>query len=166
MVTSTHRKRRLDPALVVASLTIAAFIVLIVLGFSAAVTGRDALRLPEAIQSIDPGDGDRVLRQTRIFVDLVTGYEAVLLIDGIEIPTVRIDQLTAADGTAPQPGEQVVLPPVSIYDPGNATIVFQPTAGAPVESLTQGTHEATVIYWRADESRDRARQFTWTFRVD
>lgn len=165
-MTTTPRTRRLDPALAVASVTIAAFVVLIVFGFRAAVTGRDAMQLPDAIESIDPGDGDRVLRQTRLFVDLVTGYEAVLVVNGIEIPTVRIDALSAADGTAPQPGEQVVLPPVSIYDPGNATIVFQPTEGAPVESLAQGSHEATVIYWRADESRERARQFTWSFRVD
>lgn len=162
----TPRKRRLDPKTAVASVVIAAFVVLIVVGFSAAVTGRDAMRLPEAIQSIDPGDGDRVLRQTRVFVDLVTGYEAVLIVNGIEIPTVRIDELSAADGTAPLPGEQVVLPPVAIYDPGNATIVFQPAPGAPVESLSQGIHEATVIYWRVDESRERARQFSWSFRVD
>lgn len=165
-MTSSPRRRRVDPAMAVASLVIAAFLVLIVLGFSAAVTGRDSMRLPDAIESIDPGDGDRVLRQTRIFVDLVTGYEAVLVVNGLEIPVVRIDELSAADGTAPEPGEQVVLPPVAIYDPGNATIVFQPTEGAPIESLAQGPHEATVIFWRADEGRQRAQQYSWTFRVD
>lgn len=150
----------------VASAVIAGLLVLIVLGFNAAVTGRDAMSLPDAIESIDPGDGDRVLRQTRLFVDFVTGYEGVLVLNGVEIPVVRIDELTAADGTAPQPGEQVVLPPVAIYDPGNSTLVFQPTEGAPIESLSQGPHEATVVYWRSEDGRERARQFTWDFRVD
>jgi hypothetical protein len=164
--TGTARTRRVDPALAVASLLIAGLLVLIVLGFNAAVTGRDAMNLPEAIESIDPGDGDRVLRQTRLFVDFATGYEGTMLVNGVEIPVVRIDELTAADGTAPQPGEQVVLPPVAIYDPGNATLVFQPTEGAPIESLSQGTHEVTVVYWRIEDGRERSRQFSWTFRVD
>jgi len=165
-VTSSPRKRRVDPALAVASLVIAAFLVLIVMGFSAAVTGRDSMNLPDAIESIDPGDGDRVLRQTRIFVDLATGYEAVLVVNGIELPVVRIDELSAADGTAPEPGEQVVLPPVAIYDPGNATIAFQPTEGAPIEALAQGSQEATVVFWRIEDGRQRSQQYTWTFRVD
>jgi hypothetical protein len=162
---SSRTRRRVDSRLAFISLAIAACLVMIGFGFSAAVTGRDAQQLPDAIESIDPGSGDRVLRQTRIFVDLVTGYEAVLVVDGIELPTVRIDQLTGPDGRAPEPGEQVVLPPVAIYDPGNATIAFQPVDGAPIEEFVEGLHEVTVVYWRSVESRERSRQYSWSFRV-
>lgn len=162
---SSRSRRRPDWRLALISLAIAACLVLIGFGFSAAVTGRDAQQLPDAIESIDPGDGDRVLRQTRILVDLVTGYEAVLIVDGVELPTVRIDQLTGPDGRAPEPGEQVVLPPVAIYDPGNATIGFQPVPGALIEEFAEGLHEATVVYWRSVEGRERSRQYSWTFRV-
>lgn len=159
------KHRRVDKATALASVLIGVFLAVIVVGFRSAVTGDDQMRLPEAIVAIEPGDGHRVLRQTRIFVDFAAGYQGVLFVNGVEIPVVRIDQLTAADGTAPQPGEQVVLPPVAIYDPGNASIVFQPQRGAAVESLRQGPHDVTVLYWRVTEGRDRSQQYSWSFQV-
>jgi hypothetical protein len=144
---------------------IGVFLAIIVVGFRSAVTGDESMRLPEAILTIEPGDGHRVLRQTRIFVDFAPGYRGVLFVNGVEIPVVRIDELTAADGTAPQPGEQVVLPPVAIYDPGNASLVFQPQRGAVVESLRQGPHDVTVLYWRVTESKDQSQQYSWSFQV-
>lgn len=151
--------------LLVISFGLAAGMVLIVLGLSAAITGREALNLPDEIEAINPVDGDRVLRQTRVIVDFVPGYEAVLVINGIELPTVRLDELTTVEGAQPAPGEQVVIPPVAVYDPGNASIGFQPTQGALIEEFSQGLHRATVIYWKVDEGRERARQYSWTFSV-
>lgn len=159
------RARRVNLPLLLVSLGMSAGIVLIVIGLSAAVTGRDSLRLPDEIEAINPVDGDRVLRQTRVIVDFVPGYEAVLVINGIELPTVRLDELTTVEGMQPAPGEQVVIPPVAVYDPGNASIGFQPTRGALIEEFSQGLHRATVIYWRIEEGRERARQYSWTFSV-
>ncbi len=63
------------------------------------------------------------------------------------------------------PGQQVTLPPTTIYEQGNATLTFVPTEGAQIESFTQGTHTATVIYWKLTESRQRSQSYTWTFSV-
>jgi uncharacterized protein YjeT (DUF2065 family) len=49
------------PALL-ASVGIALGIVLVVAGLSAAVTGRDALRLPEQIERLSPADNEKVLK--------------------------------------------------------------------------------------------------------
>lgn len=137
---------------------------LIGLGFSAAQTGREAQRLPAVIASINPGPGDSVLRQSQIIVKFVGAYDAVLTIDGIELPVTRLDELTSAGGLLPD-GAQIDLPPTAIYDPGNFVISFLPQEGAVIEELTQGEHRATVLYWRIDQSRDKARSFSWTFEV-
>jgi hypothetical protein len=138
---------------------------LVVLGVRASRTGRDATNLPEAIEQISPADGDRVLRQSQIIVDFAPGYEAELLVDGILLPTTRLDELTSG-GAAPAPGAQVELPPTAVWDPGNATISFQPQVGAVIEELAQGEHVGVVRYWRATDDRPRVRSYTWRFRTD
>ena len=83
---------RLDPQqrrLLVCSLVIAGGIVMIILGFMSSVTGRKALALPATIENIDPVRGAvRVPAQTEVFVDLLSGYTGVLVIDGVELRTV------------------------------------------------------------------------------
>lgn len=135
---------------------------LIGLGFSAAQTGREAQRLPAVITSINPGPGDSVLRQSQIIVKFDGAYDAVLSVDGIELPVTRLDELTSAGGLLPD-GAQIDLPPTAIYDPGNFVISFLPQEGAVIEELGQGEHRATVLYWRIDQTRDKARSFSWTF---
>ncbi|MEI6744081.1 MAG: hypothetical protein WCL35_09960, partial [bacterium] len=129
-----------------ASIGIALGILLVIAGLGAAVTGRDALRLPEQIERLSPADNEKVLRQSEIMIDFVAGYEAVLIIDGVEIPTTRIDELTE-NGKQPRPGEQLEIPPTAIYDPGNYTLGYLPQEGGPITELKQGTHQATVLFW-------------------
>jgi hypothetical protein len=160
-------RRRLDRGLLLASFVIACGVVLIVYGFLAAVTGDDGIDRPEAIESIQPVENAvQVLRQERIVVDLQFGYEARLEVDGIELPTTVIGQsdVDPARQTAP-PGQQVDLPPTAIFDPGNAVISFQPVEGAPVESFSQGRHEARVVFWRIQDGPDTARSYSWSFDV-
>ena len=120
------------PALL-ASMGIALGIVLVIAGLGAAVTGRDALKLPEQIERLSPADNEKVLRQSEIMIDFVAGFEAVLIIDGIEIPTTRIDELTE-NSKQPRPGEQLEIPPTAIYDPGNYTLGYLPQEGGPIPS--------------------------------
>ena len=107
--------------------------------------------------------------QTEVFVDLLAGYTGVLVIDGIELKTVDPNDLNGQtdSSTAVQavPGQQVSLPATTIYERGNATLTFVPTKGARIESFTQGTHTATVIFWKILESRARSQSYTWTFSV-
>ena len=59
----------------------------------------------------------------------------------------------------------MTLPPATIYEPGNATLTFTPSAGAPVEEFAEGHHEATVVFWRIDDGPARARSYSWSFNT-
>jgi hypothetical protein len=98
-------------------------------------------------------------------VDFIEGYEAALILDGVELPTTRLDELSA-NGVQPKPNEQVTLPATAIYDPGNFTISYLPQEGGLVEELRQGDHEATVLFWKILDGRDKAVSYTWQFSVD
>lgn len=153
-------RRRFEPKLFLASLGIAAGLVLIVWGVSVSVTGDEAQNLPDAIESINPvRDAAQVPSQTEVFVDLREGYEASLAIDDIPLDTIRLDEVAVPDG------QQAPTPLAAVFEPGNVTIRFTPTAGAPVEEFTPGTHTATVIYWKAVDGPAHARSFTWTFQT-
>jgi hypothetical protein len=152
------------PALL-ASVGIAFGIVLVVTGLNVAVTGRDALNLPEQIEKLSPANNEKVLRQSEIMIDFVAGFEAVLIIDGLEIPTTRLDELSE-NGKQPKPGEQVEIPPTAIYDPGNYTLSYLPQEGGPITELKQGDHQATVLFWKAPNTREKATSYSWKFSVD
>jgi hypothetical protein len=153
------QKRRL----LACSLVIAGGIVMVILGFQSSITGRKALALPPTIENIDPVRGAvRVPAQTEVFVDLLPGYTGVLVIDNVELPTVDQSDLANANQV---PGQQVSLPPATIYEKGNATLTFVPSKGAAIESFAQGSHTATVIFWKVLESRQRSQSYTWTFSV-
>jgi hypothetical protein len=154
------RSKRLDWKLLLASLGIAAGVVLAVLGVMSSVTGREEQRLPDAIEAIDPIRGaTQVPQQTAVFVDLQPGYFGELTIDRVPIETVSLDEVPLAE-----PGQQVTIPPVTVYEPGNATLSFTPIEGAAIEEFTTGLHTASVTYWPIVEP-DKARTYTWTFYV-
>ena len=157
--------KKFDLKLLLASTGIALGLVMMVIGLNTGLTGRDASGLPDAIENISPGNNERVLRQSEVIVDFTEGYQATLYIDDIELPTTRLDELSD-NGATPQPGAQVVIPPTAIYDPGNYTISFLPQKGAPIETLTQGTHTATVLYWKLTDGPEKSRSFTWEFKAD
>lgn len=134
-----------------------------VLGVNAGTTGRDALGYPDEIVDISPAPNDRqVLSQTEIIVDLADGYEAVLVLDGIELPVTRLEDVA---GLGVEPGQQVELPPTAIYDQGNSLIRFAPREGAPVERYGVGVHDAKVIFWKIELGRNSARSYSWSFEV-
>ena len=146
------------------SVVIASGLVLVGWGVSSSVTGREALDLPDKIESIDPIRGSvRVPAQSKVFVDLLPGYTGVLVVDGLEIETVSLDEVNG-DVNAPR-GRQVTLPNTTIYEPGNATLTFTPAEGAPIEEFTQGRHQVTVVYWKIIDGRSAARSYSWEFNV-
>ncbi len=159
-------KRRFDRGLFVASLVIACGLILIIFGFTSAITGSDGIDRPEAIESVQPVENAvQVLQQDQIIVDLVAGYEARLVLDGVELPTTVIGQSDVDPDVQAQPGQQIDLPTTAVFDPGNAVISFQPVEGALIETLTQGKHEATVYFWKVEEGPDQASTYSWTFEV-
>jgi len=145
------------------SLVASVGLLLIVLGFMGGTTGRDVLGYPDAVISVSPAPNDRqVLSQTEISVDLADGYEAVLVLDGLELPTSRLEDVA---GGLPEPGEQLELPPTAIYDQGNSLIRFEPQDGALVERYWQGVHDVQVIFWKIEDGRGTARSYSWSFEV-
>ena len=104
-----------------------------------------------------------MLSQTRVFVDLESGYTGVLVIDGVELPT-STSTTSAAQFNA-EPGQQIDLPATTIFEPGNATLTFMPSDDALINEFDSGLHRAQVIYWKVDEGRQRPRSYTWTFTV-
>ncbi|MFP5488244.1 MAG: hypothetical protein ACLGHQ_08065 [Acidimicrobiia bacterium] len=154
---------RVDKTLLAVAVVVAIGLTFVVRGVLVGVTGDERAALPDELEEIDPVPGAvRVLAQTSVFVDLQTGYTGRLVIDGVEIETIGIDELANADL---EPGQQVSVPPVTIYEPGNATLTFTPAAGAPIEEFGEGIHEATVIYWRIEDGPERSRSYTWTFNT-
>lgn len=164
---STDRpKRRLDRGLLIASLAIASGLVLVIFGLTTALTGNDGIDRPDAIESLQPVENAvQVLQQERVVVDLAAGYEARLVIDGVELPTTIIGQSDVDPFEQAEPGQQVDLPTTAVFDPGNAVISFQPVDGALIESFDQGLHEARVIYWRIEDGPEQARSYRWEFNV-
>lgn len=159
-------KRRFDRGLLIASLVIAFGLVLVIFALTTALTGDDGIDRPEAIESVQPVENAvQVLQQERVVVDLLPGYEARLVIDGIELPTTVIGQSDVDPFEQPAPGQQVDLPTTAVFDPGNAVISFQPVEGALIESFTQGIHEVRVIYWRIEEGPEQALSYRWEFNV-
>lgn len=158
-----RRRRRIDVRLLICSLLIAAGVVAVAIGISASVTGRQRQGLPAAVEGVTPVNlSEAVPAQTSIIVDLESGYTGELTIDGVAIETVDLGDLGVL---TPEPGQQVTLPKVTIFEPGNATLTFQPTEGAAVEELRQGAHRATVRYWPIAEGRQAARVYGWSFTV-
>jgi hypothetical protein len=155
-----QRTRRDTVRMVLVSLGFAFGIMLIIWGVTGSVTGRDAIGLPDDITSVSPSPNDQqVLNQTEIYVDLEPNFEAALTVDGIMLDTTRLGEAVA------EPGRQIELPPTAVYDPGNASIRFQPQTGAAIESWSRGTHVVTVEFWNVEVGREGAKRFTWSFTV-
>lgn len=129
---------------------------------SLAVTGDEGAHLPDQIERIEPVSGaTQTPAQTSVFVDLVSGYEGVLVIDGLELETVNLNDLR--DPT--KPGQQITVPPTTVYESGNATLTFDPSPESTITTFTQGRHVVQVIYWETVEGRGSARSYSWSFEV-
>jgi hypothetical protein len=154
--------RKVDKRLVICSFLIAAGMVIVVLGVLSGITGKAAENLPASIEEVQPSVGaTNVPNQSRIFVDLESGYTGELIVDGLPLETISEDQLRDV-----APGAQANKEAfTTVFAEGNATLTFQPKDGAPIETLTEGLHEVSVVYWPLVQGRDAARTFTWRFTV-
>lgn len=162
---ASPRRRRLDVGLLIASFVIASGVALIAWGVTSAITGSDGIDRPDAIEQLSPVENaQQVFQQEQIVVDLQFGYEAVLIVDGIELPTERIGEFSG-DLTPENAGQQVSMPPTAVFDPGNSIISFRPTDDALIESFAEGRHQAQVIFWKTEEGRESARSYRWSFEV-
>jgi hypothetical protein len=158
-------RRRLDRGLLTACFVIACGLAAIVWGVGSAITGGDGIDRPSAIESLSPVENaQQVVQQEQIVVDLEFGYEAVLVVDGIELPTTRIGEFRG--DLTPEAGQQISIPPTAVFDPGNSRIEFRPSDDAPITSYAEGRHQVQVIYWPIEDGRENgARSYRWSFDV-
>lgn len=117
-----------------------AFALVVVFAVIWAPGGRE-FRLPVAVESISPGNGETVLRQIELRVDMQFGYAIELFIDGVQIPA---DEISFTEAT----GRYVWVP-------------------GPAKALTEwslGTHSIGITYERTSGRID-VGQVSWIFRV-
>ena len=126
-------------------------------------SAEDRAKLPDTIEEIEPyPEAVQVLSQSRVFVDLESGYTGVLVIDGVELPTIDIDDVN--EQFEAQPGQQIQLPSTTIFEPGNFTLTFTPSKDTLVKKFDTGLHRTQVI-WKIIEGRQRPLTYSWTFTV-
>ncbi len=157
------------------SMVVAAGLVGIIAGLVISSSRSTTSGLPAAIEGIRPARGAQAVpAQTDVFVDLADGYTGVLTIDGVELTTFDLSTQTELGSVssipatlpAPEPGSQAVLPKgVTYFDPGNATLTYAPTPGAPVEKFDARQHLVVVRYWKVVDGPSSAHTFAWQFTV-
>jgi hypothetical protein len=151
---------RLDRRTLLVALPLAFGLALVIGGFIAAQGSSDPARLENpAIEQRYPDDGALILRQSEVGVDLADGYTGELKIDGITLPTERVEALAG-----PVAG---TVPPILVarFDPSVNTLLFLPQDGAPIEEFEAGDHTIVLTYWPEVDGRQAAKQLSWTFRV-
>jgi hypothetical protein len=126
----------------------------IVYGFASAQTGNDCITDKESIERIEPGCGDRILRQSEVGADLKAGLRGSLNIDGVDIPTFDVNTGTPSDADRLK----------AQYDQGTGTILFSPRPGGQIEEFTAGQHTIVVTYGPLDQP-DTRQSFSWIFYV-
>lgn len=130
---------------------------------AAAVVALAALLIGYAVVGLDEGGDDPVLRggdqaivenliprrnaqvpqQDSVGIDLAAGYDAALIVNGVEIPR---DELT-------------LTPQIGLVE-------FRPTPDTAVDSLETGRNCVTAVVWKLSDGRGvNDRTVPWCFEV-
>jgi hypothetical protein len=97
----------------------------------------------EYVEALIPSRDSQVPQQSRVGIDLVTGWTGVLVVNGTEVPE---DELN-------------VTPELGLVE-------FVPADGRTVEQLEGGRNCVTAIVWPLSEGRaEGARNVQWCFEV-
>lgn len=95
------------------------------------------------VEALLPPEGSQVLQQATVGIDLVSGWQGTLRLDGVDIP----------EDQAP-------------YDPALSRIEFTPGPGKILESLTPGRRCAQALVWQSSVGRENGeRTVAWCFEV-
>lgn len=117
-----------------------AFALVIMFAVVWAPGGRE-FRLPAAVESISPGNGETVLRRIDLRIDMQVGYTIELFIDRVLVPA---DEISFTEATG-------------LY-------VWVPGPGRTFDEWTLGTHTVGITYERVSGRVD-AGQVSWAFRA-
>lgn len=92
------------------------------------------------IESITPANGDKTLQNGQLKVDLLTGWDARLTIDGVPIPDDELSKVAPL-----------------------GTITFQPGPGKALESFPAGQNCVVMTYWQIATGPDNSFTKSWCF---
>lgn len=95
-----------------------------------------------AIEQLIPRRDDKILQQEPIGIDLASGYEAQLALNGIPIPDDEVDSTEGLD-----------------------IIQFVPGPGKSVEAYSTGQNCVVATYWRLETGREQNATISWCFTV-
>jgi hypothetical protein len=131
------------PARIAIGLLVVGCLVGVTWGFGSA-KNQTAGQLPKSIEAVSPVDNAlTVPGQSTISVDMKFGFDAALVIDGVEIPR---DQ--------------------TVYDAGTAVLRFTPGPEKDLKLLPGGVRRVMVIYWPLSGTQEANGQiYQWTFTV-
>ena len=118
----------------------------LVLTVRAAPTSRStgSAGLPDGVERLIPSPESEVLAQTRVGVDLVSGYDGYLVVNGIEVRTSR-------DGLR--------------KDLGTGSIEVQPGPNAAIAALNPERNCVTAVIWKQSEGQTSSRAVPWCFNA-
>jgi len=126
-----------------------AVVTIAILGGTAQRNGPAAPQRPPQLASLTPNEGDHVIPQNMVGVQIDTQYSVELTVDHHIIPD---DQITG--------------------DPNLGEHYFEPGANKELSELPKGANSASVVWWpRSIPSIEQARaqkriaSYSWTFNV-
>tara|TARA_B100000686_G_C16784654_1_gene974390 strand:- start:2486 stop:2977 length:492 start_codon:yes stop_codon:yes gene_type:complete len=130
----------------------------IILGFALSTQGSEDIRVEgnPIIESLTPEPDTEVLRQSLVGIDLISGYEAELTINGIPIPPDQINILRDVDN-----------PRESAESSGSfgSTLnrfLYQPLEGRAVPELLGDRNCVTAEYWPLADPENK-KKIEWCF---
>ncbi|HVV37031.1 MAG TPA: hypothetical protein VHC63_10550 [Acidimicrobiales bacterium] len=133
---------RVTPYRIVVSLLLALAAATMYIAFVSSKSPEPDITNSLNVLDVRPAANSTVLRQTRIFAKLKTGFVGSLIVEGIEIPADQVDHLEGVN-----------------------TVGFTPGPNTATGALRPGHRCAVVFYWKADESRVNAQQYRWCWEA-
>ena len=95
-------------------------LVAIVAGAVFLIPAGDPEKLPSAVETYSPRDGDLVANPIKVVIDLQANYRAQFVVDGISIPQAQMDSIVETGRHQFSPGEGKVI---ERWAPGNHTVI-------------------------------------------
>ncbi|MEZ5323215.1 MAG: hypothetical protein R2698_14315 [Microthrixaceae bacterium] len=125
--------------------------VLMVYVYDNGVSGSNSTSLskPAYVRQLIPTSGSNVLRQSTIGVNLATGYDAYLVVNGVKITNVASKE--HPDGL--------------LKAPTLGTIEYHPGPGRRIRRLTSPEQCVDAFVYKTEDGPGTAQQINWCFKV-
>lgn len=101
------------------------------------------------VERLIPTSGANVLQQAQVGIDLATGYDAYLIINGVQITTVST-----------KPEVDGLNKTLSV-----GLVTYTPGPGRKVERLLPARNEVTAMVWKQIDGPASAKPVFWTFNA-